>query len=57
MLPLCMPVDQNTNGNQDQPGQMSGRCLEAVDDILNLPLKIPEIMASEAFTLRRLVME
>jgi NAD(P)-dependent dehydrogenase (short-subunit alcohol dehydrogenase family) len=34
-------------------GYLSGRCLEVVDDFLHLPPRIPEIMASEAYTLRR----
>jgi NAD(P)-dependent dehydrogenase (short-subunit alcohol dehydrogenase family) len=34
-------------------GSLSGRCLEAIDDFLHLPPRIPEIMASEAYTLRR----
>jgi 3-oxoacyl-[acyl-carrier protein] reductase len=34
-------------------GGLSGRCLEAVDDFLHLPPRIPEIMASDAYTLRR----
>jgi 3-oxoacyl-[acyl-carrier protein] reductase len=34
-------------------GNLSGRCLEAVDDFLHLPPRIPQIMASDAYTLRR----
>jgi 3-oxoacyl-[acyl-carrier protein] reductase len=34
-------------------GTLSGRCFEAFDDFLVLPPKIPEIMASDAYTLRR----
>ena len=37
----------------DASGRLSGRCFEVVDDLLNLPAKIPEIMASDAYTLRR----
>ena len=35
-------------------GSLSGRCLYVRDDFLNLPPRIPEIMASDAYTLRRL---
>ena len=34
-------------------GNLSGRCFEAFDDFLALPPKIPEIMASDTYTLRR----
>lgn len=37
----------------DASGSLSGRCFEAFDDFLALPPKIPEIMASDAYTLRR----
>lgn len=37
----------------DASGSLSGRCFEAVDDVLGLPPKIPAIMASDAYTLRR----
>lgn len=32
---------------------LSGRCIDVVDDFLNLPPRIPAIMASDAYTLRR----
>jgi NAD(P)-dependent dehydrogenase (short-subunit alcohol dehydrogenase family) len=34
-------------------GSLSGRCIDVVDDFLNLSPRIPEIMASDAYTLRR----
>jgi len=37
----------------DAFGSLSGRCFEAFDDFLALPPKIPEIIASDAYTLRR----
>jgi NAD(P)-dependent dehydrogenase (short-subunit alcohol dehydrogenase family) len=37
----------------DASGSLSGRCFEAFDDFLDLPPKISEIMASDAYTLRR----
>jgi NAD(P)-dependent dehydrogenase (short-subunit alcohol dehydrogenase family) len=37
----------------DASGGLSGRCFAAFDDFLALPPKIPEIMASDAYTLRR----
>ena len=41
----------------DVSGSLSGRCFEAVDDFLNLSHEIPEIMASDAYTLRRVELE
>jgi 3-oxoacyl-[acyl-carrier protein] reductase len=37
----------------DASGNLSGRCFEAFDDFLGLPSQIPEIMASDVYTLRR----
>jgi 3-hydroxybutyrate dehydrogenase len=37
----------------DASGNLSGRCFEAFDDVLGLPPKISEIMASDTYTLRR----
>ena len=34
-------------------GSLSGRVLMVFDDFTNLPPRIPEIMASDAYTLRR----
>jgi len=34
-------------------GSLSGRCIDVVDDFLNLPPRIPAIMTSDAYTLRR----
>ncbi len=46
--------DRNSD---ERSGSLRLRCLEAVDDILNLPLKMQKIMASDAFTLRRVELE
>jgi hypothetical protein len=37
----------------DASGNLSGRCFEAIDDFLAQPPKIPDIMASDTYTLRR----
>jgi 3-oxoacyl-[acyl-carrier protein] reductase len=37
----------------DTSGSLSGRCIDVVDDFLHLPPRLPEIMASDAYTLRR----
>jgi len=38
----------------DASGELSGRLISAVaDDFANLPPRIPEIMASDAYTIRR----
>ena len=37
----------------DASGSLSGRFLAARDDFPNLPARIPEVMASDAYTLRR----
>jgi len=37
----------------DASGSLSGRCFAAFDEFLALPPKIPEIMASDTYTLRR----
>ena len=39
----------------DASGELSGRLIHAVDDFHNLPTRVPDIMASEAYTLRRVV--
>lgn len=41
----------------DTIGELSGRLITAVDDFPNLPPQIPRIMASESYTLRRVVPE
>ena len=42
----------------DASGQMTGRLISAVtDDFHNLPARIPEIMASDAFTIRRIELD
>ena len=37
----------------DASGSLNGRYLDVLDDLLDLPSKIPEIMASYVYTLRR----
>ncbi len=42
----------------DDSGEMTGRLISAVtDDFHNLPPRIPEIMASDAFTIRRIELD
>ena len=53
-LPLQMVHDAGVFLASDASGELSGRLISAVaDDFANLPPRIPEIMASDAYTIRR----
>lgn len=56
-VPFTVPMERATDLAvflaSDASGNLSGRCLDVIDEIRDPPLKIPEIMASDAYTLRR----
>jgi len=56
-VPFTVPMKRATDLAvflaSDASGRLSGRCLDVIDEILDPPLKIPGIMASDAYTLRR----
>ena len=52
-VPMERATDLAVFLGSDASASLSGRCLDVVDDLLDLPSKIPEIMASDAYTLRR----